>query len=474
MRLFLHVHDSDTQHVFEVADEFKENEHPRKPDGKFGTGGASSAGSSGGGSGEKLKKHTEEKPYTNYAVAKILKNFGYKKGPTTHEGEHLTTFTAPNGAKITIHHPKPGTASAANWTSEVEGHGVKSGTGTELEKLLGSLAARQGNASEPTENEKLYAQLMEQQAASKAAQPAAEKPPKANGKNMVAGVAMDPEVAPKALGVVKSLIGSGYTGGWGSDTVTMTKGAEGDKTAAVVISPDGKWTSSVQGHYEKSGETIEGLVTLLSGKAPVGTQPWKNGKFVPNNAPVLPAATPGAGEGGSGMSPSDPEHIALYKKLRAAAPAATGLETGSISAYTGSSYASINDCLRYKDGCADAHAKNIESYLNKSSIPEPITVYRGMKGDFAKFLKSIATKGTEFVDKGFLSTSTSGQLATKWGQNESGLRLRISVPKGAKGAPISHFGSHSNEHEVLFQAGSKMRVVGYSKVDNTMDVELVS
>lgn len=75
-----------------------------------------------------------------------------------------------------------------------------------------------------------------------------------------------------------------------------------------------------------------------------------------------------------------------------------------------------------------------------------MTVYRGVKGDYAKILKSVMHPGTSFVDRGFFSTSTNPSVASNFG---GGLTMQIKMPKGTNAAAIGTWSGHHDEHEIL-------------------------
>jgi hypothetical protein len=235
--------------------------------------------------------------------------------------------------------------------------------------------------------------------------------------------------------------------------------SENGARVAVTTKIDGSpptWVSSAPGHLTKAGTGLESLSLLLkSGNTPPANPPWQNtgGKesaFV-EEAPVH----------------TQQPHYTLYETLKKSGGKPNSAQSAALSHYTGTGHSTINDCLRYKDNCADTRVAPLESYLNENRLHEPITVYRGVGGEYAKILSSIATVGTKFVDRGFLSTSTRKDLGF------GNLNMKITAPAGTKAAAISHFGSHSNEFEVLFQRGSALEVKSYDKATNTMEVELI-
>jgi hypothetical protein len=95
-----------------------------------------------------------------------------------------------------------------------------------------------------------------------------------------------------------------------------------------------------------------------------------------------------------------------------------------------------------------------------------VTLYRKVGGDYAKILMSTMMKGTSFVDRGFISTSTSEGM---WSGE---LQMVIKCPKGSKGAAIKRLSSHPGEHEVLLARNSILVVEEYNAGAKRMTVRL--
>jgi hypothetical protein len=161
---------------------------------------------------------------------------------------------------------------------------------------------------------------------------------------------------------------------------------------------------------------------------------------------------------------------AIHQKMKDLAsklPTPSTKQLDAIKSYSGSAYGGINDALRHGSGVPTGIAADLQSYLDKAEIAEDITVYRRVSGDYSKILKSIAVEGTVFRDKGFMSTSLH---PGKW---HGDLTMEISVKKGARGAPISQWSHYPNEIEVLFRAGSHLKVTHFDEAAGRMKVELV-
>ncbi len=250
-------------------------------------------------------------------------------------------------------------------------------------------------------------------------------------------------------------------GGWthpiDSETISVWK--KGDAEISLVKSGAnaGTWTSMQHGKTT-TGKGAVSLGLFLKGMP----GPYTNVKAI--TLPIKTTYTPPA------EPYKQPEHVETFKNLQAAYVAPSMTESGAINQYKGSEYESINNCLRYTDNCIDKRVPKIESWLNINSLPHDVTVWRGVRGDYAKILSSIAMVGTKFRDKGFLSTSTNPGFADDW---SGGLLLKINAKQGAHAATIKgpdHGSDH--EYEVLFQRGSAMTVKSWDPKKKTLEVDL--
>ena len=137
-------------------------------------------------------------------------------------------------------------------------------------------------------------------------------------------------------------------------------------------------------------------------------------------------------------------------------------ECSAIKDYTGNFYKNINAVLRKIDREFDEgnleRATLIHNALNRSSIPENCTVYRGSTlsslGRYSNCNDSELV-GKVLYEDGFMSTSLNSSDA--FGGE---VRYEILVPKGSKGAYVGYL-SHAKhyESEVLFDFGQKLKIV---------------
>jgi hypothetical protein len=128
--------------------------------------------------------------------------------------------------------------------------------------------------------------------------------------------------------------------------------------------------------------------------------------------------------------------------------------------YAGSGFGEINSSLRLdrepSEKAADAIAQ-LDSAMAKSSLPDNVTVYRGMP---TELLANLAP-GDTITDNGFISTSLSARTAAAFaGPRDTDVVIaQIFVAAGSNGiAP------QRGEAEIVLPRGSTFTVVGSSQV----------
>lgn len=396
-------------------DEWQENKHPRKDNGQFGQGGVSGAPAAGSGPAQ-----------VSSTITGIMKAGGYKKQSTP--GPNGTAvYYHPSGAKIHVHPAPAGKKWSSQWTSSKPGSEDKKGEGSSLAKLL-RVAVEKAEAKKA------------------AAAPAMSEATQAEVKKSEAWL--------KSIGYAPD-----HTEG---ASVTYVKH---QNNAAVEYNAETKaWVAQTPGHATKEGTGLHTLDALFNGKVEDGV---KNSSKIPKTAAIAKAATATAANKQAVVG-----HVKAYNDLKKAAPVATPEEHSAISYYGGSGYTQLNNSLRHNPSYAvtDKTVKHLDEYLKKSSIPEDITVYRGIRGEFAKIIKSVVMEGTKLIDRGFISTSTISDTADNFGHG--GLMMKISLKKGQMGAAIGHMSGHSGEYEVLLPRNSALVVKAYNPGAGTIEVEL--
>lgn len=450
---------------------FKEGEHPRDKDGKFATSG--SGGSSGGeGSSKELR------------VAAPLKSLfvahGFKKLKQSTADQ--ITYVHPSGLHVVVHrnpkagrselfsthkkgeqpqaqHQAKGALALADLISQHLGEGAKAKAAPEPQKAAGELDKKtdaelmasfypESNKKDLEEAEAAYAEQQQQEA-----KEAGGWEPEPEGL---------PDIKPKE--VLNEKFGKyGYTPAdiqptMIDDDLIIYNKPSGSRI--LLNKKTGEWIAETPGFTGKTGKTLEGLEQLLGSSGKQDNPPWKN-------SPTTIATA-------SGLKPPGPEapaHQKLIEELNAAAPKPTSAEENAISYYTGSGYGELNNNLRHQPGFTNPKVKALDDYLDKSTIPQDVTLYRNVSGDYAKILKSILFKGGKFVDRGFISTSTSPNLGLG-GSGGNAIKFKINVKAGSKGASVHHASSHKSEYEVLLPRGSVFHVKSYDRKNGVYEVEV--
>lgn len=325
--------------------EFKETEHPRGKGGKFTAG-----------TGYKVGQ----------AAGNVLKAHGFSKQKAPALGPHV--FHGPGGHKVTITEPKGGnTTYSSNWKSEHPKHGTLSGSGSSLEQHLNKIKAMESAAATPKQEE----------AVAKA---------EANYQGI--------DVPPTQIGHFNHLAASnGYTlkSITGAENVKEYGKENGASLKIWMSGPEaGKWQAISPGHGPKEGNGSSNLELLLSGKpAPVGTAPWKNMPMMFGSSTNIVQSAP--------STPKPIGHLKTYTTIHAARPKPTDVQASAITDYKGSGYHTINGALRHPE--EDSHlgqqeAKHIADWLDNAALPEDAVLFRGVKGDYAKILRSVLVKGS--------------------------------------------------------------------------------
>lgn len=407
--------------------EFEESKHPRDKDGKFAKYGA----------------------YNN--IKGPLKDAGFTKAGYT--SNNKLKYTHPSGVVAVIEPPtgKLKENKSGVWTIYVPYEGSLKGTigGVALQKALTSLTQ--------------YLDLEGEQ------KPPAEKQ----------GVKKEPkkQEPKKPSSTEADVLGNMGFESAGSENFWK----KGD--AQVKYDPATKqWWSKSPGHLDKTGNGLASLKYLIEGKGVIPGVKNEPFPFTPEQLAEKSKAEQAAAKkaeaqkkaaeqaqkklkeisGGGGVK-SVFEYLAVLGAIVKTLPEPTQQQMAAIKAYTNGSYSQMNGNLRLGGSIQeDSKADNLQSYLDSCSLPEDLTVYRGVKGEYAlKIRKAFESGQKEFVDKGFMSTTIyAGKMKNQSGES---LVLALKMKKGAKAAPINHVSVFQGELEVLVKAGSGFRISSIEK-----------
>jgi hypothetical protein len=153
-------------------------------------------------------------------------------------------------------------------------------------------------------------------------------------------------------------------------------------------------------------------------------------------------------------------------------------EQASITYYQGDKgFEAINGSLR-KGNSPGEHAKRLSSAIGKHRLAQETTVYRGFGNTLSKKLadmwrdKEPGDPPITFVDKGFVSTSSSKKIAESFSKNT----ITIKLPKGYNALPVTDR-EMSHEKEILIDRGTKFKVTNMRKTAagwKRFEVEIVA
>jgi hypothetical protein len=154
--------------------------------------------------------------------------------------------------------------------------------------------------------------------------------------------------------------------------------------------------------------------------------------------------------------------------------------------YTNISYSTMNGYLRgnetalsiYEMNPKDAkyeikQIKELNSYINKNSMKDPVTLYRGITGKYTDGLKV----GDEYLEKSFGSFSTIEDIASGFSGTKDRTMFRVVTKKGDEFAPALRGadGFNDKEGEFISAINSKYKIINITQKDKVkyIDMELI-
>jgi hypothetical protein len=399
------------------AAEFKESEHPRKDDGKFGKG-AGGAGGAGGASA------TAEKPSMPKGMEHVTK------------GSHKTVASF---AKALITENKYSNDQIAK-ASQVAFGGKTSPACIAYYKTAIKNESPEGKAAA-----------------------AAKK----------AGVASNNEAVKKAAAAPapQTAVDASYKKAEDATAKTVyvsAKDSDG-KPQFIKLSgvPDGLDNlADLKDTLKKNGYTVS-VVGAFDPAKPAPPGGYKDIALHPHDAQLAKdakyakqeAAAKAAAESKSADAPITELHTEL-----------TQAEVKAIKAYTDGAYKALNQQLRKgQPMTAEQYttAARLDTALAKAKIAKDTFVYRGLGDAAEKFFGPKPVIGTTIIDNGYISTAKTKEKA--WG----GAKCSIAVKKGQNGMDVQSRSLHPGEKEVMLPRGSMFRITGVSS-SGMVELEYVS
>ena len=126
--------------------------------------------------------------------------------------------------------------------------------------------------------------------------------------------------------------------------------------------------------------------------------------------------------------------------------------------YKGNGALNMNRSIR--EGKTDKFVNELQDFLKERTIPDNIVVTRFVDYSEKSVLHKKTRNGNFYEYKGFLSTTL---LPSEYGMEEicrRRSRIKIYIPKGAKGTYIPEINKTLPEFEILLANGTKLHRVG--------------
>lgn len=203
----------------------------------------------------------------------------------------------------------------------------------------------------------------------------------------------------------------------------------------------------------------------------------------PSPAPGKGTAKGGTDKQVTNAPPSKPattDRPATGKSAHVAAPIGqiTAREKEAMGNYAGAMFKDLNARLRSGKPPARADAsdlKAMDAVMSRAKTTKPMTVHRGVTGDWIDKL----TPGATYTDGGFVSTTSDPGVVGVFSFGSKKATLEIHVPAGSKAVSMVDQTKYGHkEQEILLNRGSKFKVIGRKPGKNgkpdSIQVELVN
>jgi len=213
---------------------------------------------------------------------------------------------------------------------------------------------------------------------------------------------------------------------------------------------------------------------------PAGGQFCETGSGRGGNASPDPASVVRFDAGGK-------RGVVLASELPFVSPYLTRDEQSAVSGYKSFGYKAINEYQatgKTKNENTKREAQAMASVMKRTSVAEPVSVYRGVNGPLAGKLSTLP-EGAVFKAPCYQSTSTSLETASKFALGELGEAARVGstaasptilhfkVQPKMRAIPIAKLsGFADTEKELVLDRGTSWRVAG--KKQNAAGVTVVT
>jgi len=225
------------------------------------------------------------------------------------------------------------------------------------------------------------------------------------------------------------------------------------------LDPGDSWFAYVKGKGDKAGKGTSGLNDFLSGQEGQG-QAQQQEVLSSSQSPPTPKQFKSV----QVLSSMGGHWKSVLRSLKSQIVKPSKQQKIRLLQYTeGSWYESWNEHLRAGVELTDEQ-QELQEFLKSNRLASDCKVFRYVAGAFASDLRSKSV-GDVFQDRGFLSTTISPDF--NWPGN---MRMEITARKGMYGAAIEDYSNHRDENEVLFPAGTKLRILEVSKEHMRLEI----
>lgn len=153
-------------------------------------------------------------------------------------------------------------------------------------------------------------------------------------------------------------------------------------------------------------------------------------------------------------------------------------EMAALVSYTGEGYKGINGALRgYLPFTAAVRDEvgALDQLFNRARLGTDLTLYRGVGPEVIEaYRRNNLRVGSIITDPAFMSTSFSKEEAIKFRADREGAYfIRVLAKVGSKAIHIEQVSHFSDEQEVLFARGQRLKVVSYNHDTRTITAEVL-
>lgn len=168
--------------------------------------------------------------------------------------------------------------------------------------------------------------------------------------------------------------------------------------------------------------------------------------------------------------------LATERGTIASAAQLTPGERAAFQSYTAGEADRINASVR-EGATPTPEAAIMSAVLERSRLPEEVTVFRGLKRGVARaIVESPPAPGAVLGEAGFASTSRAREVGERFRRRDrkNGVLLVIRLPRGGRALDIAELSDYAWQQEIVLHRGTLLRVVSWDAETRTLEVELAA